>query len=84
MLVLSRYRGQQIVIGQGDREVTVTVTRIDGDRVGIGVTCDRSVPVHRAEVAAAIAAGRKAGAGTEAGRQQAPKSLDGCRRHQGA
>ncbi len=46
MLVLSRQRGESIVIGN----VTVTVVRIDGDKVRIGITADRSIPVLREEL----------------------------------
>ena len=36
MLVLSRKRGETIVIGDG---ITVTVLAVDGDRVKLGVVC---------------------------------------------
>jgi carbon storage regulator len=47
MLVLSRKRGEAIVIGDG---ITVTVLAVDGDRVKLGVVAPTEVPVHREEV----------------------------------
>ena len=47
MLVLSRKRGESIVIGEG---ITVTVLAVDGDRVKLGVVAPVEVPIHREEV----------------------------------
>ena len=47
MLVLSRKRGEAIVIGNG---ITVTVLAVDGDRVKLGVVAPAEVPVHREEI----------------------------------
>jgi carbon storage regulator len=47
MLVLSRKRGEVIVIGDG---ITVTVLAVDGDRVKLGIVAPAEVPVHREEV----------------------------------
>ena len=47
MLVLSRKRGETIVIGNG---IAVTVLAVDGDRVKLGVVAPAEVPVHRKEV----------------------------------
>jgi carbon storage regulator len=52
MLVLSRKRNEEIVIG---RDVTITVLEIRGDKVRIGVSAPIEVPVHRREVALEIA-----------------------------
>lgn len=52
MLVLSRKRGEQIVIGNGLARIAVTA--IQGDKVRLGIEAERSVPVHRAEVFEAI------------------------------
>lgn len=51
MLVLSRKKQEQIVI---DEEILVTVIDIRGDKVRLGVTAPKDVPVHRKEVHAAI------------------------------
>lgn len=47
MLVLSRKRGEGIVIGNG---VTVTVLGVEGDRVRLGFVAPLEVPIHREEV----------------------------------
>lgn len=52
MLVLSRKRDEQIVIG---KDIVITLVEIRGDKVRLGVEAPRDVPVHRREVADAIA-----------------------------
>jgi carbon storage regulator len=47
MLVLSRKRGEGIVVGNG---VTVTVLGVEGDRVRLGFVAPAEVPIHREEV----------------------------------
>ena len=47
MLVLSRKRGQGIVIGNG---VTVTVLEVRGDRVKLGFNGPDGMPINREEV----------------------------------
>lgn len=51
MLVLSREEQESIVIGEN---IIVTVTRIIGDKVRLGVEAPKEVPVHRREVYDAI------------------------------
>jgi carbon storage regulator len=51
MLVLSRQRDESVVIGDG---IVVTVVDIRGDKVRLGITAPKDVPVHRFEVAEAI------------------------------
>jgi carbon storage regulator len=63
MLVLSRYRDEQIVIGD---EIVLTVVDIRGDKVRIGIDAPTSVPVHRREVYDAIKRKAKAEAQTQA------------------
>jgi carbon storage regulator len=50
MLVLSRKRDSSIVIGEGTKQVRVTVLDVRGDRVRLGIDAARDVPVHRREV----------------------------------
>lgn len=52
MLVLSRQRNEVIVIG---KDVRVTVVDIRGDKVRLGVEAPKTTPVHRKEIADAIA-----------------------------
>ncbi len=47
MLILSRRLHQEIVIGDG---IVVTVVSIDPERVRLGVTAPKEVPVDRREV----------------------------------
>lgn len=54
MLVLTRKVGERVLIGK-DNPIVVEVLRIKGNRVQMGVTAVRSLPVHRAEVAEKIA-----------------------------
>jgi carbon storage regulator len=55
MLVLSRKRDQQIIIGDG---IVITVVEIRGDKVRLGIEAPTDVPVHRKEVYEAIKAHR--------------------------
>jgi carbon storage regulator len=47
MLILSRKLGESIVI---DGRITVTITRLEGDVVKVGIQAPADVPVHRQEV----------------------------------
>ena len=47
MLILSRKPGESIVI---DGRIHVTVMRIEGDVVKLGIAAPSEVPVHRKEV----------------------------------
>jgi carbon storage regulator len=51
MLVLSRRGGQTIRIGA---DISITVIRVEGDRVVIGVAAPRSVTVLRGELVEAV------------------------------
>jgi len=51
MLVLSRKRDQEIMIGDN---IVITVVDVRGDKVKLGITAPRSMPVHRSEVYEAI------------------------------
>lgn len=52
MLVLSRHRDERIVI---NGNITITVVEIRGDKVRLGIDAPKEIPVHRQEVADAIA-----------------------------
>jgi carbon storage regulator len=49
MLVLSRKKGERIVIGK-DGEIVLEIIEIRGDKVRLGVVAPKDVPVHREEV----------------------------------
>lgn len=50
MLVLSRKKNEQIVIGEPPNEILLVVVEIRGDKVRLGVEAPKEVPVHRREV----------------------------------
>ena len=62
MLVLSRKKGERVVIGEN---INVIVVEVRGDRVRLGFEAPREIPIHRSEVKAAIDA--EAAAEEEAG-----------------
>ena len=63
MLVLTRRRGQAIQIGP---HVEVTVVRIEGDRVVLGIAAPRQIAVVRAELMAQVSGEVKDAADTRA------------------
>ena len=55
MLVLSRMRDEEIVIGTGDRQVRVMVVEVRRNgKVRLGIEAPKDMPVHRREVYDAI------------------------------
>lgn len=56
MLVLSRKKGETIMIGD---QIEVKVLSIDGDQVKLGIVAPKSVKVHRSEIFEAIQAENK-------------------------
>ncbi len=61
MLVLSRKSGEQILIGE---DVEVVVLEVAGNRVKLGFTAPRYVPIVRAEIHRELADGLAAYAST--------------------
>ncbi|MCA9118951.1 MAG: carbon storage regulator CsrA [Planctomycetaceae bacterium] len=51
MLVLSRKKNEQIVIGDG---IVITIVDVRADKVRIGIEAPAHVPVHRHEVYLAL------------------------------
>ena len=51
MLVLSRKKNEQILIGD---DVVITIVDVRGDKVRIGIEAPSHVPVHRHEVYLAL------------------------------
>ncbi len=86
MLVLSRQRDETIMIGD---DVEITVVDIRGDKVRLGITAPKSVPVHRKEVYDAIQRENRAATGMEPsdlpGRTEVgkPKDNNSDRRREG-
>jgi len=71
MLILSRKKGGQVIIGGG--LVTVTLVEIRGDKVRLGFEAPRELPIHRAEVQRRVdrAGGRRIHHG---GEEDSPRS----------
>jgi carbon storage regulator len=51
MLVLSRKRDEQIVIGGN---IVITVIDVRGDKVRLGIQAPQDIPVHRQEIYEAL------------------------------
>jgi carbon storage regulator len=51
MLVLSRNKSESIIIGN---DIEIVVVNINGNKVRLGITAPREVPVHRREIYEAI------------------------------
>ena len=51
MLVLSRQRDESIMIGDN---VEIIIVDVRGDKVRLGITAPKSIPVHRREIYDAI------------------------------
>lgn len=51
MLVLSRHRDEQLMIGD---DIVITIVDIRGDKVRLGIEAPSAVPVHRREIYDAI------------------------------
>ena len=52
MLVLSRKPGESLIIGS---DIVLTIVEVRGDKIKLGIEAPREIPVHRLEVAEAIA-----------------------------
>ena len=63
MLVLTRKRGERILIGD---DIVVTVMDVKGDSVRIGIEAPSGVRIHRAEVVEAVSEANVAAAGPAA------------------
>ncbi len=51
MLVLSRKKNESIIIGD---DITIVIVEIRKDKVRLGITAPKEIPVHRREVFDAI------------------------------
>ena len=51
MLVLSRQKDESIMIGD---DVEITIVDVRGDKVRLGITAPKCIPVHRREIYDAI------------------------------
>ena len=67
MLVLSRQRDESIMIGD---DVEITIVDVRGDKVRLGITAPKNVPVHRREIYDAIQREKAEKAAQEGGNGQ--------------
>ena len=51
MLVLSRQKDESIMIGD---DVEIVIVNVRGDKVRLGITAPKHIPVHRKEIYEAI------------------------------
>jgi len=65
MLVLARKAGETICIG--GQTVVIQVVEIRGDKVRLGITARKDLPVHRGEVQERIDAGERMPTGRKDG-----------------
>lgn len=49
MLVLTRKSEEKIVIGK-DKKIIITILKIQGDKVSIGIEADKETPIYRNEL----------------------------------
>ncbi len=69
MLVLSRQRDESIMIGD---DVEIIIVDVRGDKVRLGITAPKNIPVHRREIYDAIQ--REKGQNKESKEPQGKKS----------
>lgn len=50
MLVLTRKAEEKIVIGKGPNQIVITILRIQGDKVSVGIEADKETPIYRDEL----------------------------------
>lgn len=49
MLVLTRKSEEKVTIGK-DKKVVITILKIQGDKVSIGIEADKETPIYRNEL----------------------------------
>ena len=62
MLILTRRAGETVMIGS---DVTITVLRVKGNQVRIGINAPKDVAVHREEIYERIQSEQNAGGADE-------------------
>jgi len=72
MLVLSRQRDESIMIGD---DVEITIVDVRGDKVRLGITAPKCIPVHRREIYDAIQREKAEAAAAAAAHPSEPKAV---------
>ena len=71
MLVLSRQRDESIMIGD---DVEIIIVDVRGDKVRLGITAPKSIPVHRREIYDAIQREKKEKEESQKEQQEKPQA----------
>jgi len=71
MLVLSRQRDESIMIGD---DVEIIIVDVRGDKVRLGITAPKSIPVHRREIYDAIQREKKEKEESQEKQQEKPQT----------
>ena len=71
MLVLSRQRDESIMIGD---DVEIIIVDVRGDKVRLGITAPKSIPVHRREIYDAIQREKKEKEESQKKQQENPQT----------
>ncbi len=71
MLVLSRQRDESIMIGD---DVEIIIVDVRGDKVRLGITAPKSIPVHRREIYDAIQREKKEKEESQKAQQEKPQT----------
>ncbi len=71
MLVLSRQRDESIMIGD---DVEIIIVDVRGDKVRLGITAPKSIPVHRREIYDAIQREKKEKEESQKKQQEKPQT----------
>ncbi len=50
MLVLTRKVGETLIIGEGENEIRIKITRTVGSRVTLGIEAPKHIPIDREEI----------------------------------
>jgi len=70
MLVLSRQKDESIMIGD---DVKITIVDVRGDKVRLGISAPKEIPVHRIEIYEAIQREKQGEAAPEKPKKQVKK-----------
>ncbi len=71
MLVLSRQRDESIMIGDN---VEIIIVDVRGDKVRLGITAPKEIPVHRREIYDAIQREKVQKKNSQAGQPEKPQT----------
>ncbi|MDP2861144.1 MAG: carbon storage regulator CsrA [bacterium] len=71
MLVLSRQRDESIMIGD---DVEIVIVDVRGDKVRLGITAPKKIPVHRREIYDKIQLGKQEKKPEQPEQEEQPKS----------